>query len=246
MERLDDNNTLSRLLRCACGIDYNRACGKSVLRIAGFGEKCSVRKYRILFWAGLLLGGMFFSTIPSAQAEKLFQIPTVNIPTVTGVPPGPMAEVKRDINLDQINVRSGPNTTYDAIGVLLAGQEVSALGRTPGGLWIQIAYPGVPGGVGWVYAPYVNVVGDLPIVEPPPTPTPRTTPTIDPTLAAQFIVEIPPSRLPTFTPPPPLVIPSFSSLASPETTPRVPIAFVIIDLGVIGIFGLLISLLRGR
>lgn len=206
----------------------------------------SVRSCRIFFWAGLLLGGMLLTAIPSAQAGKLFQIPTVNIPTVTGTPQGPMAEVKRDINLDQINVRSGPNTTYDAIGVLLAGQRTPALGRTPGGLWIQIAYPGVPGGVGWVYAPYVNVVGDLPVVEPPPTPTPRTTPTIDPTLAAQFIVEVPPTRLPTFTPPPPLAIPTFPVFQAPGTTAGVPVAFAIIGLGVIGVFGLLISFLRGR
>ncbi len=117
--------------------------------------------------------------------------------------------VKRDVDQEQVNVRAGPSTNYDIVGVLIVGQEVPALGRTVGGDWVQIAYPGVPEGVAWVYSPLVSVSSDLPIVEPPPTPTPQTTPTIDPTLAAQFINEIPPTGLPTFTPPPPLVIPTF-------------------------------------
>ena len=50
--------------------------------------------------------------------------------------------------------------------------------------------------------------GPLPIVEPPPSPTPQYTATIDPTLAAQFVITIQPTRLPTFTEPAPIVIPT--------------------------------------
>ena len=126
-------------------------------------------------------------------------------------------------------------------------QEVPAKGRSPQGLWIQIVYFGVPGERAWVYAPLVSApTGDLAIIEPPPTPTPRFTPTIDPTLAAQFIVEVPPTRLPTFTPPPPLVIPTFAPDSSAGGTAGIPMGMVIIGLGVLGFFGALISLLRGR
>lgn len=174
------------------------------------------------------------------------QIPTVAIPTVTGSPQGPIINVRRDVDQDSINVRSGPSVKYDIIGVLIVGQTAPAKGRTPGGDWIQIFYPGVPGSLGWVYSPLVTVSGSIPIVEPPPTPTPRTTPTVDPTLAAQFILELPPTRLPTFTAPPPLVIPTFAS-QPPQTVPGgIPMGIVVIGMAVLGVFGILISFLRGK
>ena len=174
------------------------------------------------------------------------QIPTVAVPTVTGSPQGPIVNVRRDVDQDSINVRSGPSVKYDIIGVLIVGQTAPAKGRTPGGNWIQIFYPGVPGSSGWVYSPLVTVSGSIPIVEPPPTPTPRTTPTVDPTLAAQFILELPPTRLPTFTAPPPLVIPTFAS-QPPQTVPGgIPIGIVVIGMAVLGVFGIVISFLRGK
>lgn len=174
------------------------------------------------------------------------QQPTVSIPTVTGTPSGPIAIVYSEPE-DQINVRSGPGTEYPKVGVLLNRQQVPALGSTPGGSWVQIVYPGVEGGVAWVYAPLVRIIdGVLPIVEPPPTPTLQFTPTIDPTLASQFIVDIPPTRLPTFTPAPPLVIPTFPVEEIKTGTGGIPIGFVITGLTVLGVFGLIISLLRRR
>lgn len=180
--------------------------------------------------------------VPEANA----QIPTVAIPTVTGSPQGSTVSVRRDSDQDSINVRSGPSAKYDIIGVLIVGQTVPAKGRTPGGDWIQIFYPGVPDSTGWVYSPLVDVDGSIPIVEPPPTPTPRTTPTVDPTLAAQFILEIPPTRLPTYTQPPPLVIPTFSIEEGPSAPAAVPMGIVVIGMAVLGVFGILISFLRGN
>lgn len=181
--------------------------------------------------------------VSGVNAMVSAQIPTVSIATVTSSPVGALAIVTMD--QDQINVRGGPGTEYTIVGVLIAGQKVPAYGRSVGGDWIQISYPGVSGGLAWVYSPLVRVEGSLPIIEPPPTPTPRTTPTIDPTLAAQFIVEIPPTRLPTFTPPSELVIPTFTSRDANTISDRVPIGLLIIGLGVIGLFGTVISLLRG-
>ena len=179
------------------------------------------------------------------QNDEINQQPTVAIPTVTGTPSGPIAVVYSDPE-EQINVRSGPGTDYPKVGVLLNRQQVPALGATPGGSWVQIAYPGVEGGVAWVYAPLVRIDGILPIVEPPPTPTPLTTPTIDPTLASQFVVDIPSTRLPTYTPPPPLVIATQSIEKNPTGTGGVPVGFVITGLTVVGLFGLIISVLRRR
>ena len=159
---------------------------------------------RLISGAGLVLlltlGFLLWAQVQHAQARRQEQIPTVSIPTVTSSPMAASVIVTRD--QDQINVRSGPSTDYPIVGVLIAGQQVPALGRSVGGQWIQVLYPGGPDGVAWVYAPLVVASGVLPIIEPPPTPTPRTTPTVDPTLAAQFIIEVQPTRLPTFTAPP--------------------------------------------
>jgi uncharacterized protein YraI len=179
------------------------------------------------------------------QAGLLLQQPTGSIPTVTSSPSGPIAIVTSEY--DQINIRSGPdNFVYPIIGVLVAGQRVEALGRTPGGSWVQITYPGVPGGTAWVYAYLVELQGNVPIVDPPPTPTPQVTPTIDPTLASQFIIDIAPTRLPTYTPPPPVIIPTYTVSPASQSPVGVPMGFVIIGMAVVGLFGMLISLLRGR
>jgi hypothetical protein len=175
----------------------------------------------------------------------LGQQPTVAIPTVTGTATGPYIIVVSDPD-EQINVRSGPGTDYPKIGVLLNRQQAPALGRLPGGTWIKIAYVGVEGGIGWIYAPLAQVYGELPIVEAPPTPTPRVTPTIDPTLASQFVVDLPATRMPTFTPPPQLVIPTFPAEVVPTGTAGLPVGFVISGLAVLGFFGLILSFLRRR
>ena len=192
----------------------------------------------------LLTVSLFEMQVNIAHADVQAQIPTVSIPTVTSSPQGAIVTVTREF--DQINVRGGPGGDYPIVGVLIAGQQVPALGRSFGGLWIQIIYPGGPDGVAWVYSPLVELSGSLPIVEPPATPTPRTTPTIDPTLAAQFIVDVPPTSLPTFTPPPPLGLPTFQPQIPSSVASKIPMGLLIVGMAVIGLFGTLLTLLRGR
>lgn len=207
-------------------------------------SQSSTRLLRLTLSLSVVLFLTVLLGISRASARPAGQIPTVSIPTVTSSPSGATITVTREE--DQINVRAGPGVEYPIVGILIAGQQVPALGRSVGGQWIQVVYPGGPDGIAWVYSPLVELVGSIPIVEPPPTPTPRTTPTVDPTLAAQFIVEIPPTRLPTFTPPPPLAIPTFASDVNVVVPGRLPMGLVIAGLSVIGLFGLLISFLRGR
>ena len=195
-----------------------------------------------VFIVGIILVIVLLIQTHSVGARDAFQIPTVAIPTVTSSPAGATITVLMD--QDQINVRGGPGTDYPVVGVLIAGQQVPATGRSVGGDWIQITYVGGPSGFAWVYSPLVDVSGSLRVIEPPPTPTPRTTPTVDPTLAAQFIVEIPPTRLPTFTAPPPLILPTFSPEDTSSGTGGVPTGLVIIGMGVVGLFGVVIKILR--
>lgn len=202
------------------------------------------------FWFQPLLGIFILVAVLGlalsgpGQTIVLAQQPTGSVPTVTGTPSGAYVTVTSD--QEQINVRGGPSTyLYPPIGVLLAGQQVPAIGRTAGGDWIQIVYPGVPGSAGWVYAPLVKISpgANLPIVEPPPTPTPVSTPTIDPTLQAAFITPDVATRMPTYTPPAPLEVPSFTDASSAPS--GVPMGLLIFGLGFIGALGLVISFVRG-
>lgn len=146
----------------------------------------------------------------------------------------------------QINVRLGPSSTvYPIVGTLLTGSTAPAFGRSPGGDWIQIEFPSAPGGRGWVYSPLVQVspIGStLQIIEPPPTPVPPATSTIDPTLAAQFVLHPTATRLPTYTPGPTHAAIEFEPASQPFTL--FPWASVIIAFIVLGVIGFLLSLVR--
>ncbi|MGB2895047.1 MAG: SH3 domain-containing protein [Anaerolineales bacterium] len=202
---------------------------------------CKVGRPRLKYFAWLMFLGSVLLLLSSTSAAGA--APHTQEATVTGTPEGPSILVP-----EQVNVRTGPSTDYEKVGVLIAGQRAPALGRSPGGEWIQIFYPGVPGNLAWVYAPFVVLDADqrlLPIIEPPPTPTPRVTATIDPTLAAQFnIGGAPPTRLPTFTPAEPVVQPSFNEIQT-DLSGGFPPILAILGLLVVGLFGTVISVLRG-
>ncbi len=181
---------------------------------------------------------------PAVHAQQ----PTGSIPTVTGTPVGPVVSV--DPSLEQIDVYAGPGSfNYPAIGVLLTGVKVPALGRARGDdNWIMIRYEGVPGSVGWVYALYVSLTGtggaELPAIDIPPTPTPASTPTIDPTLVAAYLPQGNATRLPTFTPAAPLAVPTF--VDEGQKAGRIPVGLLIFGFAVVGALGTMISFLRGR
>jgi uncharacterized protein YraI len=203
------------------------------------------RPFRLLLLI-LAISGVLVLTFRMPIIQPVMaQQPTGSVPTVTGTPAGVIVVVYLD--LAQISVYAGPSTyLYPAIGVLLAGQEVPAYGVSEDGNWIQIYYPGVPESIAWVYAPYVSIkkAGELPEIAAPPTPTPASTPTIDPTLAAAFIGAQTPTRLSTFTPPAPLVIATYAD--EPTSPGRMPMGLLIFGCGFIGSLGALISFLRGR
>lgn len=142
---------------------------------------------------------------------------------------------------DPINVRGGPSTVhYPIVGRMSPGDVASALGVSPGHEWVQISYPNSADGTGWVYATYVTVSGgELRIVEPPPTSTPPVTATLDLTLAAAFEIQPTQTRMPTFTPPPPLTVPQFADESSSHSSSV--FGIFIVSLTLIGGAGLLLS-----
>jgi hypothetical protein len=199
----------------------------------------------LLMVCGVILLEVFIPDTMLVRAQQ----PTGSIPTVTGTPEGPTIRV--DPSISQIRVWAGPSSLgeYPAIGILLANETAPALARARGkDEWIQIYYPGVRGSVGWVFARYVSISpgASLKIIEVPATPTPFSTPTIDPTLVAAFIGQPTSTRLPTFTLPAPLDLPQFSDAPSNTQTTGVPAGLLILSLALFGFFGVVLSYLRGR
>lgn len=91
--------------------------------------------------------------------------------------------------LQQINVRSGPGTDFDSLGILNPRDAVTLTAKNPDGRWLQILFSTGPDGKGWVMASYVQANGaeSLPVISQSgdlvgtetPTPAP---PTVTPTL----------------------------------------------------------------
>lgn len=206
-----------------------------------------LRRTRIVIWVIAIFGITLLGLFDPGRLSVMAQQPTGSVATVTGTPEGPIVTVYQ--NIPQIKVHAGPSSfDYPAIGVLLANESAPAIGRARDRQdWIQIRYLGVPGSVGWVFGAYVKLSPGalLPLIELPPTATPFSTPTINPTLEAAFIGQQTPTRLPTFTPPPPIDLPSFTDTV-PTPAATVPTGLLILGLGLFGFFGAVISYLRGR
>jgi uncharacterized protein YraI len=91
----------------------------------------------------------------------------------------------------QVNVRSGPGTTFESLGTLDPGTAVTPTGKDSSGGWLQIRYPVGSDGTGWVAAQYVQTSGldELPVLDEtgqaagtatPATPDSQPTPTPPP------------------------------------------------------------------
>lgn len=93
----------------------------------------------------------------------------VTIPTGTEVPfqatltlAGPTGRV-----IQRLNVRSGPGTSYNTLGLLEPGAAVSLTGKNSTASWYQIDYVDGPGGHGWVTAQYIqtDAASKLPVLD---------------------------------------------------------------------------------
>ncbi|MFN8458375.1 MAG: PKD domain-containing protein [Anaerolineae bacterium] len=113
---------------------------------------------------------------PVATAVASSDIVVVAAVPATPPPPLPpsVAQLATTANL---NVRSGPGTSYDVLGVLLLSQQAEIIGRNADATWWQVKFAGAKQGFGWVSAQFAqaNNIGNVPIVNapaPPPPPAP--------------------------------------------------------------------------
>jgi uncharacterized protein YraI len=67
--------------------------------------------------------------------------------------------------LGEINVRYGPGTEYDRLGVAEAGATFEITARHTQLPWVQINYPQSPNGYGWVATDLLDIQGDLDTVQ---------------------------------------------------------------------------------
>lgn len=83
-----------------------------------------------------------------------------------------------------INVRSGPGTDFESLGVLTPKDVVLVIGKDSSGVWLEIAFSSSPNGKGWVSSEYLQVsnadalpvIGvDIAVTEPPASGTDQAT-----------------------------------------------------------------------
>jgi len=69
--------------------------------------------------------------------------------------------------IQKINVRNGPGTTYDILGILNPNDVVFMTGKSPSGAWIQIEYTNTPDGKGWAASEFLKIedAESLPVIE---------------------------------------------------------------------------------
>ena len=98
--------------------------------------------------------------------------------------------------LQLLNVRSGPGTSFDSLGMLQPNTTVALTGKDATASWFQISYPKGQGGHAWVTAQYIQTASssDLPVLDAYGTPAPAngttgpatSQPTPTPTLGPAF------------------------------------------------------------
>lgn len=89
------------------------------------------------------------ATLPPTSTPRPTETPTPLLPTPTIVP-------VRGTTSTQLNVRAGPSTVSETLGIVAANTTVQIVGRDPGGNWWQILYEAGAEGKGWVAAQYVE------------------------------------------------------------------------------------------
>lgn len=126
------------------------------------------------------------NTTPTAiaQDDRATPAPVLlpsNTPTATDLPPTatrtPTSQGRAYVEAKNpdANVRSGPGTDRERVGIIQPGEQYFIIGVYFE--WYQIEYPNVPSGAAWVYFGVVDVFGDPNLI---PNLAQADVPTIDP------------------------------------------------------------------
>ena len=112
------------------------------------------------------------------SAEKTTGITLPISAAITGSAP-----ITAEVNAGsvQLNVRSGPGTTYPVVAKVSTGTVLAVLGRNDTGDWVEVTTSGGAGSTGWVSSAYVGLsqpAGALPVIVPTNLPAPGQAPTV--------------------------------------------------------------------
>lgn len=149
------------------------------------GKDIGENWWQIIFEAGVDGKGW-------VTAEYVETGDSTQVPVIGGEASNPQSG-SAGIIVQQLNIRSGPGTNFDSVGILNANDVVNLTGKNSLGTWLQIDYAAGPEGRGWVNAgfvksddtaslPILSDTGDIigtgtPANTPPPvTPTPAQAP----------------------------------------------------------------------
>jgi heat shock protein HslJ len=91
--------------------------------------------------------------------------------TPVAILPTPAEGMPMAVAASNVNVRSGPSTSYPVYGVMPKGRSAEVVGKNQEGTWWALKVNLVPQEQGWVNAGYVNVTGadGVPEIEAPPS-----------------------------------------------------------------------------
>jgi len=92
--------------------------------------------------------------------------------TPVAILPTPAEGTPMAVATSNVNVRSGPSTSYPVFGVMPKGRSAEVVGKNQDGTWWVLKMNLVPQEQGWVSADFVNVTGaeSVPEIEAPPLP----------------------------------------------------------------------------
>ena len=91
------------------------------------------------------------STATLTPVPAATTMPTPELPTSTPTPAVPLGTV----NVDVLNLRGGPDTTFGIRAKLMSGEKLNLLGRNEKGTWLAVST--LDGATGWVATEYVGV-----------------------------------------------------------------------------------------
>lgn len=113
-----------------------------------------------------------FTPLPTATATPALPATFTPVPATQTDVPTATAVANIIVDVVRLNVRLGPNTAYETVGLVDEGTEYDLIGRLRDNSWLQICC--INGEAGWVIAEAVLVEGNLNLVpvvtEFPPLP----------------------------------------------------------------------------
>lgn len=102
-----------------------------------------------------LADGQGWVTASQVTVQNAEQAPTVGVEGPAGNQPRPTGQMAIALAVANVNVRRGPDMSFEKIGLLKNGEEAEIIGVSPDRLWWAIRLPGDAERTGWVAKDYI-------------------------------------------------------------------------------------------